>query len=248
MFVKVKRKNVLIFCCLFFLAAGAAGAYAQTLGDVNGDGTINIVDALRIAQYYIGLPVSLTPGVADVDCSGTIDIVDALRVAQYYIGLISQLPCGGTGPGYVRGVVLVGFYDNVTLEQANSLVESFGLTWENHFPTSFAAWIEVSSNAEQYVAELTASPIVSWAEISGKNGGDPAKTYIIAQSKVNVTQLQMEALVAGMSDAKIVEYAVASKWGMVNVPVGSESAWVTTFAAQSIVKYAQLDNIIIIDF
>lgn len=63
-------------------------------GDVNGSGTVDIVDALLIAQYYVGLnPASFNPAVADVNCSSSIDIVDALLVAQYYVGLVSTFPC-----------------------------------------------------------------------------------------------------------------------------------------------------------
>jgi glucuronoarabinoxylan endo-1,4-beta-xylanase len=61
------------------------------LGDVNGSGTIDIVDALLSAQYYVGLE---TPGFnrecADTNCSGSFDIVDSLLIAQYYVGLIDK--------------------------------------------------------------------------------------------------------------------------------------------------------------
>ncbi len=61
-----------------------------TLGDVNGSGTVDIVDALLIAQYYVGLnPPGFVAANADVNCSGSIDIVDALLVAQYYVGLVT---------------------------------------------------------------------------------------------------------------------------------------------------------------
>jgi expansin (peptidoglycan-binding protein) len=57
-------------------------------GDVNGDGKPDIVDALQIAQYYVGLsPANFNTGLADFNGDGAIDIVDALRVAQYYVGL-----------------------------------------------------------------------------------------------------------------------------------------------------------------
>ncbi|MBN2535373.1 MAG: glycoside hydrolase family 9 protein [Spirochaetales bacterium] len=60
------------------------------LGDVNGDGSIDIVDALLIAQWYVGLePSNFIPENADTNCNGTIDIIDALLVAQYYVGLIA---------------------------------------------------------------------------------------------------------------------------------------------------------------
>jgi non-reducing end alpha-L-arabinofuranosidase len=63
-------------------------------GDVNGTGSIDIVDALLVAQYYVGLaPSGFNPACADVNCSGSIDVVDALLIAQRYVGLISVFPC-----------------------------------------------------------------------------------------------------------------------------------------------------------
>jgi aryl-phospho-beta-D-glucosidase BglC (GH1 family) len=63
---------------------------SSVLGDVNGDGSIDIVDALLVAQYYVGLtPVAFITANADVTKDGAIDIVDALRSAQYYVGLIT---------------------------------------------------------------------------------------------------------------------------------------------------------------
>ena len=54
---------------------------------------IDIVDALLIAQYYVGLsPANFDASVADVDGNGAVDIIDALLIAQYYVGLISSFP------------------------------------------------------------------------------------------------------------------------------------------------------------
>ncbi|MBN2535444.1 MAG: cellulase family glycosylhydrolase [Spirochaetales bacterium] len=59
------------------------------LGDVDSNGMVDIVDALLVAQYYVGLnPVSFNPEAADVNCDSMIDIVDALLIAQYYVGLL----------------------------------------------------------------------------------------------------------------------------------------------------------------
>jgi hypothetical protein len=59
-------------------------------GDVNGDRQINIVDALLVAQAYVGLNVSIDTVNADVDCDGAVTIVDALLITQRYVGLITQ--------------------------------------------------------------------------------------------------------------------------------------------------------------
>ncbi|MBN2532275.1 MAG: hypothetical protein JXB88_05260 [Spirochaetales bacterium] len=63
------------------------------LGDVNGDDTVDIIDALLVAQYYVGLdPSNINLLNADVDASGEIDIIDALLIAQKYVGLIDKFP------------------------------------------------------------------------------------------------------------------------------------------------------------
>jgi len=60
------------------------------LGDVNSDGSIDIIDALLIAQYYVGLnPANFNAAYADVTRDNTIDIIDALRIAQCYVGIAS---------------------------------------------------------------------------------------------------------------------------------------------------------------
>jgi hypothetical protein len=67
----------------------------QQAGDVDGNGVVNIIDALLIAQYYVGNDMSgstFDPLFADVNTDGTITIVDALLVAQYYVNLIPALP------------------------------------------------------------------------------------------------------------------------------------------------------------
>jgi hypothetical protein len=67
------------------------GSDPANSGDVNGDNSIDIIDALMIAQHYVGLnPAGFIARNADVDCDGSITIVDALMVAQYYVGLLSS--------------------------------------------------------------------------------------------------------------------------------------------------------------
>lgn len=91
------KKITFMLCAGICLLACSIAAYGQSIGDVDSSGSIDIVDALLIAQYYVGLnPGNFNSSVADTDCSGEIDIVDALLVAQYYVGLISQFPCSTT--------------------------------------------------------------------------------------------------------------------------------------------------------
>ena len=70
---------------------------SYSLGDANHSGGIDIIDALLIAQAYVGLnPPNYFAVEADANCSGGVDILDALLVAQYYVGLISSFPCPTT--------------------------------------------------------------------------------------------------------------------------------------------------------
>jgi S-formylglutathione hydrolase FrmB len=63
---------------------------SMTPGDTNGDGGIDIIDALLVAQYYVGLPVNIDTSAADTNCDGSVTITDALLIGQYYVGLITQ--------------------------------------------------------------------------------------------------------------------------------------------------------------
>jgi Protein of unknown function (DUF1566)/Dockerin type I domain len=63
-------------------------------GDVNGDGRVDVADALLTAQYDVGLrPCGRAPfdhpAVCDVNGDGACDIGDALRMAQCDVGLAS---------------------------------------------------------------------------------------------------------------------------------------------------------------
>jgi mannan endo-1,4-beta-mannosidase len=80
-------RNVL---CLLLCILCTVALFAAKPGDVNRDSSIDIVDALLVAQYYVGNSVAIDTQAADVDYSGTIDIVDALQIARFYVGLITH--------------------------------------------------------------------------------------------------------------------------------------------------------------
>ena len=84
--------SIFLFIILF-------ATFSVTLGDVDSNSSINIVDALIVAQYYVGLdPIQFDNSAADVDASGSINIVDALLIAQYYVGLIDTFPGSSVTP------------------------------------------------------------------------------------------------------------------------------------------------------
>ena len=64
-----------------------------SLGDVNGDGTIDAADAVMIQRYDSGL-TTLTDeqlAAADVNADGLVDAADAVRIQRYDAGLIASL-------------------------------------------------------------------------------------------------------------------------------------------------------------
>ena len=75
------------------IIAGSIKAYEIVLGDVNGDGKINILDAYRIMKYDAGL-VTLTDKqlvAADIDKNGVVDIYDAMKIQRFDLGLTDIL-------------------------------------------------------------------------------------------------------------------------------------------------------------
>jgi serpin B len=98
---KIMTTAILIF--LLIIQGFSLNAQETAVaGDVNNDGDINIIDALIVAQYYVGIISTVQfPEAADVDGNGTIDIIDALLIARYYVGLITEFPAAG-------GIEIVG--------------------------------------------------------------------------------------------------------------------------------------------
>ena len=69
------------------------------LGDVNGDGRVDIVDALLVAMYSVdpSIPAAHIPNIAfgDVDADGDIDFTDAYLIGTYSVDpLDPTLPAG----------------------------------------------------------------------------------------------------------------------------------------------------------
>ncbi|MBN2738191.1 MAG: hypothetical protein JXR70_14500 [Spirochaetales bacterium] len=85
---KIKQIALILICLVFCTGQ----IFSQECGDVNSSNVVDIVDALLIAQYYVGLNLSVfDASVADVSGDGAINIVDTLLVAQYYVGILDTL-------------------------------------------------------------------------------------------------------------------------------------------------------------
>ena len=80
----------IVLSCIFFLLCFSV---YSLIGDVDNNNSINIIDALKIAQYSVNIiPSPFNKTAADVNVDGIINIVDALLVAQYSTDLITYFP------------------------------------------------------------------------------------------------------------------------------------------------------------
>lgn len=63
-------------------------------GNVNGDNTIDVSDALLVCQFYLGnvAPTDAQNAAADVNGDGAVDVSDALMICQFYLGNITEFP------------------------------------------------------------------------------------------------------------------------------------------------------------
>ena len=61
-------------------------------GDVTGNGSIQVTDALFILRSAVGAE-TCAPSICDTDASGTITVSDALRVLRISVGLAATLSC-----------------------------------------------------------------------------------------------------------------------------------------------------------
>ena len=62
------------------------------LGDANGDGSVDIADAVCIVNHVVSKPNStFVPAAADANGDGDIDIADAVHIVNYVVGKINAL-------------------------------------------------------------------------------------------------------------------------------------------------------------
>lgn len=143
------RKGLLISGFLLV----AVSLFAVT-GDVNNDASIDIIDALLVAQFYVDLNPTIDQVAADVDADNTISIIDALLIAQYYVGLITSFPADqGTNPPTPPPNTTIipstpcGSYPkwdiNAIYPNAGERVHYYGNIYENN-------WHCQSQNPEEY--------------------------------------------------------------------------------------------------
>jgi hypothetical protein len=66
----------------YYKASDDCGAL---LGDVSGDGNINILDLVQIANYILGVSVPAFECAADFTQDGNVNILDLVQIANYIL-------------------------------------------------------------------------------------------------------------------------------------------------------------------
>ncbi|MDC3343961.1 protease complex subunit PrcB family protein [Pseudomonadales bacterium] len=135
------------------------------------------------------------------------------------------------------GEISVGFYDDVTEDEANALVESYGLTWEPHFPKMFSFWISGALDIEA----LETSDIVHWVKHRSQPDG---YGNLLVQFNTKATKESARELINSLDPHGYVEITSvneAPKRGIINVPLGQELKWIETFKKEQIIRYAELN-------
>ena len=82
--------RTLTFSCFGLTASVSCGGAQQLPGDVNGDGTVNVTDAVLALRRAMGI-IELTDEQflrADVNGDGNVDVTDALTIMRISMGLI----------------------------------------------------------------------------------------------------------------------------------------------------------------
>lgn len=86
----MKKIISILLTLISVLSLFAVTASARALGDVNGDGATNSVDALQILNYAVGNPTTINEKYADVNGDGAINSSDALVILTISVGSYTE--------------------------------------------------------------------------------------------------------------------------------------------------------------
>ena len=88
-----KRPTALFLCvCVVFCAAFSTLSFAaETAGDANGDGSVNMKDVLALRQYLAGMTALCSEPHADANGDGSVNMKDVLCLRRYLAGFDTTL-------------------------------------------------------------------------------------------------------------------------------------------------------------
>ena len=91
--IETTEAGALYVANMMFAALNITVEHSALLGDVNGDGIVNLQDALGVLAYYVGEADALVDlYVADVTGDKVVNLQDALCILAWYVGEIDEFP------------------------------------------------------------------------------------------------------------------------------------------------------------
>lgn len=110
-------ENIIAYCsCLLLMCIAFVNATAGSvaiIGDVNGDGDVDIADGVAIVSYIVGRqPEPFYADAADIDGDGSVDIADAVRIISKIVGKESPNSIDTIRVTYNKEIAIIsGNYD-----------------------------------------------------------------------------------------------------------------------------------------
>ncbi len=87
----ISALSIVLMMCLL-LNTAPMKASAAILGDINGDNTINISDAIALGRYLSGQYTLSDYSISDLNVNYVIDVVDQQILLAFLVGIIDSLP------------------------------------------------------------------------------------------------------------------------------------------------------------
>lgn len=178
----------------------------------------------------------------------------AFKSSLVLVALIITFPSNIVSASFLSGEIIVGFNDSVTEVEADTLVKSFGLTWESKFPKLFGIFAdykpEILGDRGLELRNQIADRIT---EEDKKLAQKPYTNYLVLNTRVvndkilimfnnRATEEQAKEFISQFDGLKFVSFNRASSYGVVRVPNGEEQKWIDAFQKVSIVRYAELNQ------
>jgi hypothetical protein len=82
------------------------------LGDADGDGKVNVLDAMLTAQYAVGHDVQINVAAAEVTGDGVINVLDAMTIAQFVVGIVDHFEKEDAYRTWASGTWTANVYTN----------------------------------------------------------------------------------------------------------------------------------------
>jgi hypothetical protein len=124
-----------------------------------GETAHELINSIKGLEFLSAVYPSLKVGVVNVPVGKEqywIDIFAKESIIKYaelnHIMVIALVGAPKPAQDYAPGEIIVGFYDNVTKNEANALVESHNLTWRTvNFPETFDFWVKIVTITDEVI-------------------------------------------------------------------------------------------------